>query len=106
MLSSIPGRTVFLGRCRSGAPPGSTRVSRPTFWTLFSPFRYSPRKRLARKMAVSAAPQEKASGGIPMVVLAIIGLALIVVGLFFPVGLATVEIKASPIAQIGSYAIT
>jgi F-type H+-transporting ATPase subunit a len=57
-------------------------------------------------MAVSSAPPEQARRGIPTVVLAILGLALIVVGLFFPVGLATVEIKASPIFYIGNYAVT
>ena len=41
-----------------------------------------------------------------MVVLAILGLVLIVVGLFFPVALATVEIKASPLFFVGPVPIT
>jgi F-type H+-transporting ATPase subunit a len=57
-------------------------------------------------MAVTPAPQEKAPGGVPTVALAIIGLVLIAIGLLFPVTLATVEIKASPIFYIGSYPVT
>jgi F-type H+-transporting ATPase subunit a len=57
-------------------------------------------------MAVSAPPTGQAQRGIPTVALAIGGLVLIVVGLFFPVGLATVEIKALPVFYIGSYAVT
>jgi F-type H+-transporting ATPase subunit a len=41
-----------------------------------------------------------------MVVLAIIGLALVVVGLFFPVTLATVEITAKPLFYVGPVPIT
>jgi F-type H+-transporting ATPase subunit a len=57
-------------------------------------------------MAVSAQSQEKAGGGVPTVILAILGLILVIIGLLFPVGLAKVEIKASPIAYVGSYPIT
>lgn len=57
-------------------------------------------------MAVTAPTQLKAGGSIPSVVLAIAGLVLVVVGLFFPVALAKVEITASPIAHVGSWPIT
>jgi F-type H+-transporting ATPase subunit a len=57
-------------------------------------------------MAVSAPPKEKNSGQVPSVVLAILGLVLIVVGLFFPVALAKVEITASPIAYVAGIPIT
>jgi F-type H+-transporting ATPase subunit a len=57
-------------------------------------------------MAVSAPPKEQARGGVPGVALAIAGLILIVVGLFFPVTLAKVEITASPLFYIGSWPIT
>jgi F-type H+-transporting ATPase subunit a len=57
-------------------------------------------------MAVSAPPQAKQSGSVLSVVLAILGLALVVVGLFFPVALAKVEITASPIATVAGFPIT
>src|SRR5262249_60793171 len=56
-------------------------------------------------MAVSAPPQET-QRGIPTVVLAIIGLALLVAGLFFPVALAPVEIKASTLFTINGFPIS
>jgi len=56
-------------------------------------------------MAVSAPPQET-QRGIPTVVLAIIGLALLVAGLFFPVALAPVEIKASTLFTIDGFPIS
>jgi hypothetical protein len=58
-------------------------------------------------MAVFVPPEVKAAGGIPNVVLAILGILLIAIGvLALPVTLARVEIAASPIAHVGAYAIT
>jgi F-type H+-transporting ATPase subunit a len=56
-------------------------------------------------MAVSTTP-EAARRGVPTVVLAILGLILIVAGLFFPVTLAPVEIKASPLFTIAGFPIS
>jgi F-type H+-transporting ATPase subunit a len=58
-------------------------------------------------MAVTAPEQQKASGGTPGVVLAILGLVLIVVGVIgFPTRLAPVEIRASTLFTIGGFPIS
>ncbi len=57
-------------------------------------------------MAGSAPPQERASGGIPGVALAILGLVLIVIGLFFPVALGKIEISATTLFTVAGFPIS
>jgi F-type H+-transporting ATPase subunit a len=64
-------------------------------------------KRLAENMAASSPTKPQTQGGSLNVVLAILGLVMIVAGVFFiPHVLGTVEIKASPIFHIGSFAVS
>src|SRR5579872_1369955 len=58
-------------------------------------------------MAVTAPEQQKASGGTPGVILAILGLVLIVVGIIgFPTRLAPVEIRATTLFTVGGFPIS
>jgi F-type H+-transporting ATPase subunit a len=58
-------------------------------------------------MAVSSPTPSQTSGGIPSVVLAILGLVMVIAGVIFvPHTLGKVEIAASPIAHVGGFAIT
>ena len=54
---------------------------------------------------VSASEQRKSSGNV-MVILAIVGLVLLVAGIFFPVALAPVEIKASVLTTVAGFPIS
>jgi len=53
-----------------------------------------------------SAPEKAKSSGNVMVILAIIGLVLLVAGIFFPVTLASVEIKASTLTTIAGIPIS
>jgi F-type H+-transporting ATPase subunit a len=57
-------------------------------------------------MAVSAPPQATKSRGAPGLILAILGLVLLVIGLFVPVKLATVEISATVLTTVAGIPIT
>lgn len=57
-------------------------------------------------MAVTATSPAKAGGAKLTVVLAILGLVMLIAGIFFPVTLAPVEIHAVPIAYIAGFPVT